>query len=213
MATTNIERRYCRVEDWEGNIYYFSSQSGASSGSTVGGGDAVNPGGGGDYDQSDIDKGNITTTDGQTTSDTGSNTGSSVIITASPSNDKNVITTKVDGIPFGNVAVDIRLKSTVGSGTKNILQVNCYYVDNNNTTSGYKGTLISTTNITGDMIGATGKYVNVGFITNFTGNYSSSFGLKVEVKLLKGANATINLDQVSMNKSYVGVTGMPTSFA
>ena len=32
MATTNIERRYCRVEDWEGNIYYFSSQSGASSG-------------------------------------------------------------------------------------------------------------------------------------------------------------------------------------
>ena len=219
MASVNIERRYCRVEDWEGNQYYFSSTSGAASGSTVGGGDAVNPNpdggggsGGGSYDQEDIDKGNITTTDGQSTTDTSANTGNSVIISSDASQDKNVITTKMDGIPFGKVAVDIRLKSTIGSGSTDILKINCYYVDNNNTTSGYKGTLLSTTNVTGDMIGVTGKYTNIGFITDFNGTFSSSFGFKVEVILLKGTNATINLDQISVNKSYAAITGMPTSY-
>lgn len=224
MASVNIEKRYCRVEDWEGNQYYFSSTSGAASGSTVGGGDAVNPnpdggsgggggtGGGGNYDQEDVDKGNITTTDGQSTTDTSANTGNSVIISSSTSQDQNVITTKVDGIPFGKVAVDIRLKSTVGSGSANILKINCYYVDNNNTTAGYKGTLLSTTNVTGDMIGVTGKYTNIGFVTEFSGSFSSSFGFKVEVLLLKNTNATINLDQVSVNKSYAAITGMPTSY-
>ena len=226
MASVNIEKRYCRVEDWECNQYYFSSTSGAASGSTVGGGDAINPGtsggggtggeggtgGGGNYDQEDIDKGNITTTDGQSTTDTSANTGNSVIISSDASQDKNVITTKIDGIPFGKVAVDVRLKSTVGSGSTNILRINCYYVDNNNTTSGYKGTLLSTTNVTGDMIGVTGKYTNIGFVTEFSGSFSSSFGFKVEVLLLKNTNATINLDQISVNKSYAAITGMPTSY-
>ena len=217
MASVNIERRYCRVEDWEGNQYYFSSTSGAASGSTVGGGDAVNPdpdgtGSTGSYDQEDIDKGTITTTDGQSTTDTSANTGNSVIISSDPNEDKNVITTKVDGIPFGKVSIDIRLKSTIGSGSAEIIKVNCYYVDNNNTTEGYKGLLLSTTNVTGDMIGATGKYVNIGFVTDFNGTFSSSFGLKIEVLLLKGTNATINLDQISVNKSYAAVTGMATNF-
>lgn len=210
MAVTQIERRYCRVEDWEGNIYLFSSSSGAASGSTVNGSDATNPDD--TDDQHGINTGAITSTDGQQTSDTGANTGNSIIISADPNEDKNVITTKVDGIPFGKVAVDIRIKSTIGSGTTNILRVNCYFVDNNNTEDDYKGILISTTNITGDMIGVTGQYVNVGFVTDYKGNFSSSMGMKVEVLLLHGTGATINLDQISMNKSYTGVVGVATNF-
>ena len=199
--TLKTERRFIRIEDWNGNIYYPETGGTSTGGGIVDSGEAVNDGNG------------VTTTDGNSTSDNQANNGTSIIISSDPNKDMNVITTKFDSISFGKVAGNIRLKSSIGSGNKELLSIRCYYWDNTNQSSSYKGTLLSTTSVTGAIIGATNKYVDIGFVTDFKGTSTSSVSLKVEVLLKKATNCTIHLDQIAVSKAFVGITGTATNYS
>ena len=199
--TLKTEKRYIRIEDWKGNVYYPESGGSSTGGSIIDSGEAVNDGNG------------VTTTDGNTTSDSEANNGSSIIISSDANNDVNIITTKFDSLSFGKVAGNVRLKSSIGSGTTELIVINCYYWDNTNQTENYSGTLLSSTSITGDIIGVTNKYVDIGFVTDYKGTSTSSVSLKVEVLLKKATNCTIHLDQIAMAKAFVGVTGTATKYS
>ena len=199
--TLKTERRFIRIEDWNGNIYYPETGGTSTGGGIVDSGEAVNDGNG------------VTTTDGNSTSDSQANNGTSIIISSDPNKDMNVITTKFDSISFGKVAGNIRLKSSIGSGNTELLSIRCYYWDNTNQSGSYNGTLLSTTPVTGAIIGATNKYVDIGFVTDFKGTSTSSVSLKVEVLLKKGTNCTIHLDQIAISKAFVGITGTATNYS
>lgn len=198
LNVVNAEKRYIRIEDWEGNIYYPESGGSSTGGAIV--------------DSSDASSTGTTTTDGQSTDDSQANNGSAIVVVSDASKDQNVITTKFDNLSFGKISGNIRLKSSIGSGDTVILVINCYYFDNTNQEDEYMGTLISSTEITGDKIGVTGEYIDIGFVTNFKGISTSSVSLKVEVLLKAGTGCTIHLDQIAVAKSFVGVTGTATKY-
>ena len=192
------EVRYIRIEDWMGNIYYPESGGSSTGGSIING--------------SNVSDGGITTSDGQTTSDSNASTGQAIIVTDDGSGDKNVISSIFSNLPFGKVSCDIRLKSSIGSGTNVFMVINCYYWDNTNQEENYSGILLSSTDITGNTIGKANEYVNIGLVTDFKGVATSSYGLKVEVILKSGSGATVHFDNMGIDKSFVGVTGTATRY-
>lgn len=203
MASTTIENRFIRIEDWEGNRYFpegTSTGSGGSGGSSSSGSDAQ------PYDPSTKPSGGSSTTQGSVTTDGNASSGKAIIVSASTSADRNIITAWIEGLKFGKVATSIRLKSSIGSGTGNLLEVNTYYYD---VVSGTK-TKLSTTNITPNNIGVANKYADVGFISEFTGTYTAAYLFGVEVILKRNTGATVYLDYVSVNKAFTAVTGTST---
>lgn len=190
--TTTIEKRYIRAEDWEGNRYYFEGSGGAG-GSTASGSEAT-----------EGDDGTITT-DGTITSNTSSSTGKAIIVTSGAS-EKNAITADFEDLVFGLTALSLRLNSSIGSGTTNLLRIETYFVDNAAETE----TLLSTTYVTGDNIGTASKFLDIGFIFDYRGEYSSSFALRVKVIMLPDTNCTMYIDYLTVNKAFVGLTGNPT---
>lgn len=192
------EIRSTRVEDWNGNIYNFESSSAGTSGTII--------------DGSDVSDGGITTSDGELADDSYANTGKAIVVVADPSVDKHIITTKLSDLPFGKISCQIRFKSSVGSGTTPVIIANCYYFDNTNTDENYAGILLSSTSITGAKIGATGEYVEVGFVTDYKGIYTTSKSLMIDILLKAGSNATIYFDYLAAQKSYAGVTGTATQY-
>lgn len=194
----NAERRYIRIEDWEGNIYYPESGGSSTGGSIV--------------DSSDASSTGTTTTDGQSTDDSQANNGTAIVVVADATEDQNIITTNFDNLSFGKISGNVRLKSSIGSGDTVLIVINCYYFDNTNQEDNYMGTLISSTEITGNKIGVVNDYVDIGFVTNFKGISTSSVSLKVEVLLKAGTGCTVHLDQIAVTKSFAGVTGTATKY-
>lgn len=192
------EIRSTRVEDWNGNIYNFESSSSGTSGTII--------------DNSDVSDGGITTSDGNITDDSYANTGKAIVVVADPTVDKHIITTKLNDLPFGKISCQIRFKSSIGTGTTPIIVANCYYFDNTNTEESYSGILLSSTVITGEKIGVTGEYIEVGFVTDYKGIYTTSKSLMIDVLLKAGTNATIYFDYLAAQKSYAGVTGTATQY-
>lgn len=183
----NIERRNIRIEDWEGNIYYPETQSGSSlAGRIIDSEDAT----------TDLTSGSVTITEGTVTTDITANNGIAIMI-ASPAADKLLFQTAVSGIPFGKVAVDIRIKSNVVSSA-NIFKVECYYYD---TIEESEGTLLETKTFKGTDISTANTYKNINFITDFSGNYKSSVTFKIKVIAIGGNPATLYFDQIAIAKA------------
>lgn len=199
MPSITTELRYIRIEDWNGNIYYPEGPGSGTGGSTV--------------DGTSITETGITRSDGQLTSDPNASKGQAVIVTDDGSGqDKLVFTTIFQNLTFGKVSCDVRLKSSIGSGSNTIIVANCYYFDNTNQDDNYQGTLLSSTNISGDVIGVANQYVNIGFVTDYKGVSTSSVGLKVELLLKAGTGATIHFDYISTDKAFAAVTGTSTNY-
>lgn len=206
MATITREIRTIRIEDWNGNIYRPEGVGSGGGGSTTNPGDIrPDPGTGGGGGS--ITPDNMNSTQGSITTDTEASSGESIVIVADPSKDKNVATVIFDNMTFGKVAVSMRLKSSIGSGTKSILKCNVYYVDITETNPTKR---LSSTIITANQIGVANKYVDVGFVTEFSGKYTSNMACKIELLVLKNTGATITLDSITSSKAFTALTGSPT---
>ena len=56
----------------------------------------------------------------------------------------------------------------------------------------------------------TDKYVDIGFVTEFSGTYTTNMACKVEILLVKGTGKTVSLDCIVANKAFTAITGTPT---
>lgn len=181
------EVRYIRWEDCNGNIYRVE---GGGEGGT--GGESI--------DVDDIggpDSGSTNNTDGTHTGDVEANNGSAVIV-VSGSTDKNAATVYFDNISFGMWSVGVRAKCNVVGTDTNILQINCYYVDN---TEANPTTLLRTQYVKASQFFSAGSYTEVGCSIVFNGMYTTSVSLKVEIILLKNTGATLTLDNITLYKA------------
>lgn len=193
------EKRYIRMEDWEGNQYYTGASGSSGNGDS---GLSVTP------DSLITGSATGTITDGTTTTDQNASTGSAIVLTADANADKNLLTTTFTGLTFGNVSGDIRLRSTVASGSTVVIEVKCYYFDFTNTQDGYTGVLLDTFTYTGSDIGIANTYTNLGFLVNYYGVCTQSFGLKVQITLKAGSGATVYLDRLTVAKAYDDFKGL-----
>ena len=183
-----IERRNIRIEDWEGNIYYPETQSGSSlAGRIIDAEDAT----------TDITSGSVTITEGTKTIDEYANNGSAIMI-SSPSTDKILFQTSIAGIPFGNVAVNIRMKSNNTTDNIELARIEIYYYDS---LDEIEGVLLETKTITGMDIGDINKYIEYSFISDFYGIYKSSACFKIKIIALANNNSTLYFDQVAIAKA------------
>ena len=182
-----IERRNIRIEDWEGNIYYPETQSGSSlAGRIIDAEDAT----------TDISSGSVTITEGTMVLDDNANNGSAIMI-ASPSINKILFQTAILGIPFGKVAVDIRIK-TNNTSNIDLFRIECYYYD---TLEESEGDLLETKTIRGTDFFTSNIYDNINFITNFTGTYKKSVTFKIKLIALGGNNSALYFDQIAIAKA------------
>lgn len=188
----SIERRNIRIEDWEGNIYYPETQSGSSlAGRIVDAEDAT----------TDLTADTVTITEGSIVNEPTANNGVAIMI-SSPTANKILFQTAVAGIPFGKVAISMRIKSNVITDSTNLVKVECYYYDRLEDSD---GTLLDTKTIKGSDIGIVNKFIDYNFITEFSGNYSTSISFKIKITALANSTATIYFDQISVAKA------MPTA--
>lgn len=181
------EVRYIRWEDWNGNIYRVE---GTGEGGT--GGDSI--------DVDDIggpNSGSTNNTDGTHTGDVEANNGSAIIV-VSGNTDKNAATVYFDNIAFGMWSVGVRAKCNVVGSDTNILQINCYYVDN---TEANPTTLLRTQYVKASQFFSAGSYTEIGCSIVFNGMYTTSVSLKVEIILLKNTGATITIDNITLYKA------------
>lgn len=185
---SNIERRNVRIEDWEGNIYYPETQSGSSlAGRIVDAEDAT----------TDLTTNSATITEGSLVADTAANNGMATMI-ASPTADKILFQTAVSDIPFGKVAVSIRIKSNKNTSDLNLIKVEVYYYD---TIEESEGTLLDTKTITGADISTVNKFVDYSFITDFSGTYTRTTCFKIKIIALANNTSTLHFDQVAIAKA------------
>lgn len=197
-----IENRHIRIEDWQGNRYYPIGTSENSGGGIVS-----------DSTNASNDKNDNTHTEGTKTADGDANNGESIIVSSS-SVRKTIFSTKIANIPFGNTSIVYRIKSSKGSGTQNLLEVNTYFVDTSATNP--KETKIDTQTINGDQIRTANKYVSLGHTVDFKGAATGSYMIKVELIVLPDTGATIYFDSLyvttaamsadASNKAYIDKT-------
>ena len=90
----------------------------------------------------------------------------------------------------------MRLKSSIGEGTTNLVEVNTYFVD----ASGEElvETKLDSTLINGNMFGVANEYVNLGMTTDYKGVSTGAVFLKVELIVLPDTGATIYFDQLAV---------------
>lgn len=183
MAKT--ENRYIRIEDWKGNVYYPESSSKSSTAGSI-------------TDSTSASKeatGTNPKTDGEKVSDSSANGGSALIVTSSTER-LTLFSTYLANVPFGKVSVGMRMKSSIATGTTNLVEVNTYFVD----ASGDEmvETKLDTASISGDMFGTANEYINLGMVTNFKGTSTGSTFLRVEIIVLPDTGATIYFDQLAV---------------
>ena len=181
----NTENRYIRIEDWKGNVYYPESNSNSSLGGSVI-----------DSDSASKDAtGTGSKTDGEKVSDSTANGGSAIAVTSN-STRQILFSGYFSNVPFGRVSISARMKSSIGSGTMNLIEINTYFVD----TSGeeFVETLLDSVNINGNMFGIANEYVGIGMITDYKGVATGSIFLKVEIIVLPDTGATIYFDQLAI---------------
>lgn len=180
MAKT--ENRYIRIEDWKGNVYYPESSNSNSSlyGFII------------DSDSASKDAtGTSAKTDGDKISDSRAYYGSSIML-SSTSERGILFTAYVSKVPFGEVSITARMKSSIGTGTTNLVEINTYFVD----ASGEElvETLLDTRNVNGYMFGVANEYVSIGMTTNYEGAATGETFLKIEIVVLPDTGATIYFD-------------------
>ena len=180
MAKT--ENRFIRIEDWKGNVYYPESSNSSSSLS----GFII------DSDSASKDAtGTSAKTDGDKISDSRAYGGSSIML-SSTSERGILFTAYVSKVPFGEISITARMKSSIGTGTTNLVEINTYFVD----ASGEElvETLLDTRNVNGYMFGVANEYVNIGMTTNYEGVATGETFLKIEIIVLPDTGATIYFD-------------------
>lgn len=197
-----IENRHIRIEDWQGNRYFPIGTSENSGGGIVS-----------DSTNASNDKNDNTHTEGTKTADGDANNGESIIISSS-SVRKILFSTKIANIPFGNTSIVYRIKSSMASGTQNLLEINTYFVDTSATNP--KETKIDTQTINGDQIRTANKYISLGHTVDFKGSATGSYMIKVELIVLPDTGATIYFDSLyvttaamsadASNKAYIDKT-------
>lgn len=180
MAKT--ENRFIRIEDWKGNVYYpeTSNSSSSLSGFII------------DSDSASKDAtGTSAKTDGDKISDSRAYGGSSIML-SSTSERGILFTAYVSKVPFGEISITARMKSSIGTGTTNLVEINTYFVD----ASGEElvETLLDTRNVNGYMFGVANEYVNIGMTTNYEGVATGETFLKIEIVVLPDTGATIYFD-------------------
>lgn len=182
MAKT--ENRFVRIEDWKGNVYYPQSDSTSSTAGSVS-----------DSSSASSEHTPIGTyTDGEKVADSTSNGGNAIVV-SSGSERQALFCTSLSNLPFGNISIGIRIKSSIGTGTVNLLEVNTYFVDASGETP--VETMLDSTSINGNTIGIANEYVNLGTVTNYKGVATGSTFLKIEIIVLPDTGATIYFDQLS----------------
>ena len=197
-----IENRKVRIEDWQGNRYFPIGSSVDSTSGTVS-----------DSTSASTDKTDNTYTEGTKTSDSSANNGSSIVLSSS-STRRVLYSTMISNIPFGSTSITYRIKSSKGSGTINLLEVNTYFVDTSGTNP--KSTKIHTQTINGDQIGTPNQYVGLGHVVDFKGTATGSYMMKIEFIVLPDTGATLYFDNMavalapmsadSANKAFVDQT-------
>jgi hypothetical protein len=180
-----IENRTVRIEDWQGNRYFPIGKSDSSTSGTVS-----------DSTAASTDKSDNTYTDGTKTSDSSANNGSSIVLTSS-STRQILYSTMIANIPFGSTSITYRIKSSKGSGTINLLEVNTYFVDTSGTNP--KSTKVHTQTINGDQIGTPNQYVGLGHVVDFKGTVTGSYMMKVEFIVLPDTGATLYFDNMAVS--------------
>lgn len=189
MASYTREIRTARVEDWNGNIYKFGSD-GTDSGGSIG------------PDKINTDGGGVNTSDGSIVGDTTANNASAIVITSPTSGTKNVATVSFDNATFGKYNVKFRAKCSGINATNmetTVLIVNVYYVDN----TGVNPTAIMTTiPIKKKHFNVSDIYTDICFMTNFSGIYTTSIEMKIEILINGGVNSTITFDSISIIKAF-----------
>ena len=180
------ENRFIRIEDWQGNVYIPESSGSSSPGGTTSGAGSASQGATGTNPKTDGDK----------VSDSSSNGGIAITVTSSPER-QTLYACYLSNVPFGSIVVGARLKSSIGSGTANLVEMNTYFVD----ASGEElvETKLDTMNINGDMIAVANEWVNLGMITNFKGVATGATFLKVELIVLPDTGATVYFDQIAVS--------------
>lgn len=196
---TNIEKRYIRIEDWKGNIYYPESSSGSTTAGIIV--DASEA-------STDPASGSSTFTEGLQSADIEANNGT-IILLAANDEPKILFQTMVDNISFGKLVVNPRLKlSSLPSSTVDMIEVRTYYVDNTNTETADVA-LDTVTFSSKDIINAGGKaneFVDLSFISNFKGQYTGSVSFKVKITMYGGTGSTVYFDQVAVCKAFPGIS-------
>lgn len=179
------ENRYIRIEDWKGNVYFPESNSSSSTAGSIT-----------DADSASKDAtGTNPKTDGDKVSDSSANGGTAIMVTSS-SERQTLFSTYLSNVPFGNISIGARMKSSIGSGTTPLVEMNTYFVD----ASGEEmvETLLDSAKISGDMFGVANEYVNLGMVTNYKGVATGAVFLKVELIVLPDTGATIYFDQIAV---------------
>ena len=206
MATT--EKRWVRIEDWNGNIYVTddtSSGSGDTSGTTITGDDIGNPSDGTEY---------TNWTDGTPQDDDDTASGRSILVVYNDTKEVTIASVQFDDLSFGLHSVVLRLKSSVygnrTNGTLNarkIIRVDTHFVNND---TGYTNpatlsqTFIYAKNFSNSL------YTDIGFTFEYKGKHANSIGVRIDIKLLPESLATITFDYITIFKAYTTFRAIPT---
>ena len=206
MATT--EKRWVRIEDWNGNIYVTddtSSGSGDTSGTTITGDDIGNPSDGTEY---------TNWTDGTPQDDDDTASGRSILVVYNDTKEVTIASVQFDDLSFGLHSVVLRLKSSVYGNRTNstlnarrIIRVDTHFVNND---TGYTNpatlsqTFIYAKNFSNSL------YTDIGFTFEYKGKHANSIGVRIDIKLLPESLATITFDYITIFKAYTTFRAIPT---
>ena len=185
-----IEKRFIRIEDWEGNIYYpESNPSESTSGLIIDAAQASPEGTAGST---------ITTSGTLQTNVNGANKGTVIYLASDIAAYKNLITANFYDVPFGKVYIGLRLMCSIGSGTEPLFNITTYFNDDKD---GSKYRALDSFTITGDMFEEAGVFKNFSFDTNYHGQFSDACNLKIEVMMIPGTGAVAYLDNITACRS------------
>ena len=180
-----MEKRYTRVEDWKGNVYLFES-SGSSSGTSG----IVT-----DAESASNDPNNPPYTDGTLVSDPNANGGKAIILTSGTTR-KTLYAAEFANLMFGKVAVAMRMKSSVGTGIVDLIEVNAYFVDASGEEPSY--TLLDTVRYNGSDFGVANEYTVLGAVFDYKGVSTGDTRLKIEIIVLPDTGVTFYFDQMTV---------------
>jgi hypothetical protein len=180
----NVEKRYIRIEDWKGNIYYPETSSGSTVPTVMVGAEDAS---------TEVAEGAVTYSEGVLVTDTTANNGQALLLNASATN-KTLFQTNFDHVPFGNVYVQFRIKlSSVYGGE--ILKVNTYFVDNSDSST--LDVQLQSTTLTGTaLVNNANEYNVYSMVLPFKGNYTGSVSFKVELIVMGGTGVTVHFDYI-----------------
>lgn len=183
----NLEKRFIRIEDWNGNIYYpESSSSNIASGVII---DAT--------EASTVLDANVYT-DGTVVSDPKANNGKAILLSSSGS-DMVLVKAKVRNIPFGSLSINLRLMSSAVVESTKYFKVICSYVDDVTR----QKTVLSTNDITGAMLKTAGQYTDIGLNINYNGTATTKYHLEIEIDRYGDSGAVSYFDQLIAMKSII----------